>query len=401
MASIADVVIAQGYDNDEAQKGVDAAAKLGAQIHQQQMAQEELKLRQQQLQNAKYADVLQTIETGLTRVPQKARSSFFKNFLRNRAGQFGIMIDDSFIDALQSPDVNQGALGSQLVKFRNLFRMSLKNPTDSDIQKQVAMAVSDLQSTFNGDVTKFGPFLNNAMSAESMAFERGNRREQQQDQYDETKEKQITLDLKGSFDQNVKNDRIKLQAVDTVLTMLNGNNPVSHKAAQAQMTKAMEGGGVMTDQDVVRYGGSSDLLSRAKQFLNTSYEGELTDANRKLMQETMNELRSVVTAKIMDEENRQVAAGAAMGVRPDKIRQVLGAGFTTQPRVGGKGAKEKPEAAAVLEQKVKAAVASVKKNFADLSKVDPAKLRESLSKSNDKKVVDRVMQELGLERKAK
>lgn len=167
--SIANMIV--GNALQQAQKAPDIVgsyakgAELAQTMQNMQLQREQLELTKQKAEIEKLSALTGMLETGLTRVPKKAQPAYFKGVRDNVAGKLKIGMTDEFFDALTSPDVNQGAVGEQIVAFRAAAKEAAQT---GDYTKAKEMA-SGLLAAFGGDVTKFGDFMNTTMGSETSA----------------------------------------------------------------------------------------------------------------------------------------------------------------------------------------------------------------------------------------
>jgi hypothetical protein len=180
-------------------------------------------------------------------------------------------------------------------------------------------------------MTKFGPFMNSAFSAEVAAFAQEQTQKAVQGRFEASQGRQANQyqqsqlrGFKKDFDARTAKERERLVAANNALEMLLSNNPVGEQAVITQLAKLSGEVGALTDTDVARYGGSKDLVERAKQMTTSLLTGELTEANRKYLTQIARMYKRVVQNKISAEATRDAeSAERVLGVPKDQVFSVI------------------------------------------------------------------------------
>lgn len=107
---------------------------------------------------------------------------------------------------------------------------------------------------------------------------------------DRTLRWQITNGFKA--EPGVSNLYTDLQNANRVDGLLTQNNPISDNAVRFYVAKQVQGGGVLSNQDIQELGGSKSILDRMNQIITEKSSGRLSDANREYYNKLTKKLKS-------------------------------------------------------------------------------------------------------------
>ncbi len=107
---------------------------------------------------------------------------------------------------------------------------------------------------------------------------------------DRTLRWQITNGFKA--EPGVANLYTNLQDANRVDGLLTQNNPIADNAVRFYIAKQVQGGGVLSNQDIAELGGSKSILDRTNQIIAEKSSGRLSDANREYYNKLTEKLKS-------------------------------------------------------------------------------------------------------------
>lgn len=329
--SLADQIIGSALESSQskptsAQDSLNSILSLGQGLQQLQVNRQRLEQQKQELAENKMNRFLNTINTGLTKIPKGAQGAFFDKVVRSQADQLGIPLTDTFLDVLKKDEESRTAFAAGLSEMLNAG--GFKN-LDDETKAKVVQGLSDPERLPElMDLTK--GLISQQAQADRFAASLGIRREGQERE-DLNKERTRLMQVKNSFNSRIKAFKDRLGAADNALALLNSNKPISDEAVKTQIARLSGEVGALTDQDVARFGGAKDLLSRGKQLVETLSTGKLTPENKKQLVQITRELRSVVANKIKAEAQTDVESAQDLGLNPSQVQKVLGAERIVQP----------------------------------------------------------------------
>lgn len=164
MATLADMLVGSAQQSVTQKLGPANAAGLAQVLEQARNNRAKLEHDKEVLELTKQDKMVGRIEIGLTKVPKRAQAAYFKQ-LQNEAGQLKMGMSDDFFTALQSPDVNQGAVAADMANFRLAYRNGLRTGDFSEVK---ALSPKLLEA-FGGNVETFGSYMNTVMGSETAA----------------------------------------------------------------------------------------------------------------------------------------------------------------------------------------------------------------------------------------
>lgn len=128
------------------------------------------------------------------------------------------------------------------------------------------------------------------------------------------KQQGVTNIGKVQTDFNKDKDVVKanagLAAAEDAEELLDVNNPITSEAVKTSLARLSGEVGVLTDQDVSRFGGSKAVSSRIQQSLQQMYDGKLTAQNRQFMKEIITAFKNARNRQI-DKSRQKYADQAA------------------------------------------------------------------------------------------
>lgn len=101
---------------------------------------------------------------------------------------------------------------------------------------------------------------------------------------------QITNGFK--YEPGVSSLYTNLQDANRVQGLLTQNNPIADNAVRFYIAKQVQGGGVLSNQDIQELGGSKSILDRTNQIIAEKSSGRLSDANREYYNKLTEKLKS-------------------------------------------------------------------------------------------------------------
>lgn len=107
---------------------------------------------------------------------------------------------------------------------------------------------------------------------------------------DRTLRWQITNGFKS--EPGVANLYTNLQDANRVEGLLTQNNPIADNAVRFYIAQQVQGGGVLSNQDIAELGGSKSILDRIDQIIAEKTSGRLSDANRAYYNKLTEKLKS-------------------------------------------------------------------------------------------------------------
>lgn len=223
MAGIVDVLMKStgeqlATSGDNIQGSVNKGIALAQHIENLQQQKQELELKKDDLGLRKVNAAVDAVSTGLTKVPKKAQAAYFKSMRENIGGKLGVNMSDEFFQALTSPDVNQGAIANTMVQFREAVKRA---QATKDFSEAKALAQPILEA-MEGDVVKFGDFLNTAVGNETTAWAQKESLQEKQKQFSEEPARTVDTDLKKKVNAEFVrvNEKGGLASVDARLKKL-------------------------------------------------------------------------------------------------------------------------------------------------------------------------------------
>lgn len=174
----------------------------------------------------------------------------------------------------------------QFAKMQNELRLQeMKQQRDQEKQ---------IRSVFVSDFKKNPePYLQFEQSGGRLNFindlSEGNR-DQNVLRRDRTLRWQITNGFKS--EPGVANLYTNLQDANRVDGLLAQNNPIADNAVRFYVAKQVQGGGVLSNQDIQELGGSKSILDRMNQIITEKSSGRLSDVNREYYNKLTQKLKS-------------------------------------------------------------------------------------------------------------
>ncbi len=269
MASLAELMFKEASQNIRDSKldpsAITKAFQGGAQLAQKR---QQIEQQGQQIKNAKEQAgfhqlkfVTNNIKDGLTKVPKKARRSFFKNVVRPQAEKAGMKMDDAFIDSILSDDVDTDMLVQDIIGFDSALRKG-----DTGAARDFAPNVLE---AMNGDATKFAKYTSSIRNAEAMGKAREVKETRLAEQFSTGQENlatrrftdfvgKVSTDVESRFrkiDEQKAGVRLAHKELGGIMAdFKDGKVPsiLSFNAASRGMAKAFNSG-AMTDRDVADF----------------------------------------------------------------------------------------------------------------------------------------------------
>lgn len=317
MATLAETLIAGAQDNiarttPDMQSSVNAGIELAMKKEALDQQREATASKLKELEVTKYERVGKAIEAGSNLKDGGAQTAYFNSYLpKLNAAMGNILPEDTMQLLTKSPEFRQKfmALKSQVQRGELSFEEAVTQLSPEQLA-QVDDSLLEAEKFAQSEEGKGMRAMTMAAGQESR-FSRAQGR-----QSDQFKKGQLAQQ-KSKFDSLVAEDRKKLTAADNALQLLNIDKPISSEVAKTQLARLAGEVGALTEQDLNRFGGSKDLLSRANQIATTLTSGKMTPESRKQLKQIATEFRTVVQNKIDTEARRQAQSGSALLELPE------------------------------------------------------------------------------------
>jgi hypothetical protein len=122
------------------------------------------------------------------------------------------------------------------------------------------------------------------------------------------------IGFKTRLDSKQAPDRKRLDAANNAIELLRIDGPIASEVAKTQMARLAGEVGNLTEQDIERFGGSKDLLSRINQFREKHESGKLTKSNKKQLEQITREFRKIIVTKMIATARDDAKAAASLGL---------------------------------------------------------------------------------------
>lgn len=207
-------------------------------------------------------------------VKQKLRSDQLENLLRQYQNS----------TMKQKVDPNS-ELSKATRKMAEKFGLQLDASVPAEAAKELmddARQYQQLQETVAArrDVARENAAIRNMMFRERQDFKEMQNREQEAQRrvsnLEKTQSNYNKDKLVGKFQE-------QLSSADDAEALLLSNNPIADEVSKGKIARLSGEVGVLTDQDIKRFAGSTATLSKAKQAFEQAKSGKLSDENRQLM----------------------------------------------------------------------------------------------------------------------
>ena len=349
MATLAERIISGAQQNvQESTPDIAGAINQGSQIaarmEQAQAARKKLEVQKQQMQLQKINSMANAIFK-MDKIKDPTTQRLFQNnFLPKQAQALGLEIEPDQLKFLTTPEnrvklsaikaqAERGEIGAEeLTAFVSDPTALVDYEIPPDLRAQAAGVAAE--------------GISKRLGRESQEKARGLQGEKFE--FAKQKEKRDRLvQVKKGFDSTIKKERERMTAADNALSLLNSGKPISEEVVKTQLARLAGEVGNLTENDISRFGGSKDLISRGKQFFTTLSTGKLTPENKKQLIEITNEFRNVVSKKIELEGKRSAKGAEQLGLTPKEV-----SGFLDVPSVTAKASKNtKPKSSNLLKGK--------------------------------------------------
>jgi hypothetical protein len=314
--SIADMLV-QGTIQAGQKAGDDI--KTGAQLAQtvEQIASNRAMLEQkrQELQMQKVEKLTTAMEVGAKMKSKSARNAYFKNYIPNMQNALGLQ------DFIPQETMAMIQADPEQAKKFSLLKTKIFNGDMTYDQAVATMEPEEWAMLDDSEVVQLE-------AAEKFRVQQGNTtaragmiNNRSEGQFDITQYQKV----KDDFEANTKESRSALTNVMNAKGLLEVDGPISSEAVKTQLARLTGEKGPLTDQDVARFGGSRDLISRFETTVERLASGKITPETKAEYQKIIGEFGSVLRAKIAEEEDRQVASAEALGLDGNRARKVLSA----------------------------------------------------------------------------
>ncbi len=170
-------------------------------------------------------------------------------------------------------------------KMAEKFGLQLDASVPAEAAKELmddARQYQQLQETVAArrDVARENAAIRNMMFRERQDFKEMQNREQEAQRrvsnLEKTQSNYNKDKLVGKFQE-------QLSSADDAEALLLSNNPIADEVSKGKIARLSGEVGVLTDQDIKRFAGSTATLSKAKQAFEQAKSGKLSDENRQLM----------------------------------------------------------------------------------------------------------------------
>lgn len=129
--------------------------------------------------------------------------------------------------------------------------------------------------------------------------------------------------FKTQFDSETKKARSLIDTGDNIINLLASGGPIAAKAVTSQLPRMAGEVGVLTDNDVARWGGAQDLMSRMDTFMTKIGTGDLTEATRKEYKAIVGEFQAVAKNKLKYDMERTLDSAEGQKLDRARMEQVL------------------------------------------------------------------------------
>ena len=142
-------------------------------------------------------------------------------------------------------------------------------------------------------------------------------------------------------DKLIANWRETIEKSSLAREQLAAKNPIMDEVVKFAIAKASQGGGVLTDKDLERFQGSSELVNKMQQVYNRSANGMMTDADRKFMGEVIDLIDKRSRERLSAAVDRYAqAAKPTYGIEAKQARAVLEPLYPMENSPMGQGAPD-------------------------------------------------------------
>lgn len=337
MAGIADLLIQSGLKSSMEQADVTGAAASGAQmgaqlaqtINNTQKTRADIEAEKQKIQLMKVDKLTSAMEIG-AKIPSKsARNAYFKNYIPSMQAALGLQ---DFVPpetmAMIQADPEQAKKFS-LLKTKIMNGAMTYDQAVASMQPEEWAMLDDKEVLQMEAAEKF-----RVQQQEQNARAPGDRLA---DQFAKNK----MIDFKKQFDTATNKLRERYIAGNTAVNLIELGNPIADEASKGQIARLSGEVGVLTDQDIARFGGSKAINERMQQAITQAYEGKLTKENRALLKTVATRIRSSVETEIRNQEKRVIEGAAEVGIDREKMRNMIGLDYVLGGGAAPSGADPK------------------------------------------------------------
>ena len=122
-----------------------------------------------------------------------------------------------------------------------------------------------------------------------------------------------------------KSNKDAYDSADAISGLIKTGNPVAQEAGIVKLARATLGGGVLTDRDVDRFGGSSAVDDRFNRIKEKALKGTLTSADKKFVLDTAKLLKTRASNNVnrfVDDEIESLSI--IQNIDKDRLNPILG-----------------------------------------------------------------------------
>lgn len=316
--------------------GIQEGAALAAQAEAIKMRRQEFEHKRQLFEGQKDGMFLKDFKTYQDIKNPKMKKLYGEGMIK-RAETRGTPIAEEFKSVI-TQDVLDPNATSQVISnyFSELDRsMAAGRPTEGFTEARAQFA----EAVYNGNLEAVVGLEAQQIRSDKAASAQADAAQFRKDKEETRKQEKAqsaVRNIKKDFDSNIKDNRKRLEAADNALVLLSQDRPISEEVVKTQLARLAGEVGNLTEQDLARFGGSKDLVSRGRQLLTTLATGKLTPENKKQLIGIAKAFRKVVVAKIRAEGKRQIEGATVQGAAPADVQRALNIEGILKPAVNNK-----------------------------------------------------------------
>lgn len=269
------------------QRLIQAQEEEGKIKQKQWEAEQPLKQAQLEIERSKIAGSgpAEVSEAGLAAFGNNSPlANVVRGFKKNEAGNY-----------LVPQDIYKTAVGEYIKNAPGLSGLTATNPIVIQTAKRLGVPIESVATS--------GAKLPELIKS-NLTYSGGEAGRTQSQQQWERKEKGNLLEgARKEFVLQTKDDVDAIAAAQTVKRLVDTNNPAWQEAAKTLLARGSGEKGVLSDRDIVRYGGSGGWSQRIQQFFAKASNEGWTPENKQAYIQLADEYESMARKKISDMQN--------------------------------------------------------------------------------------------------
>lgn len=328
MATLAEQLVGSALQSSQQApditKSITSGAALAQSVQQVQQNREKIELEKQQHQLMKVDKLTSAMEAGAKMKSKSARNAFFKNYIPSMQQALGLQ------DFIPADTMKMIEADPEEAKKFSLLKTKIMN---GDMTYDQAVAQMDPEAWVvmdDNEVLQLEASEKFRIQQQEMNKRSENPNNRLENQFDVRQYQEV----KNDFDTATKDVRGEIVAGQKAMAALESGGPIAASSVRTQLARMSSEKGPLSDTDLQVYGGSQDLFTRMKTFIEKNKSGNLAPETRKEYEDLIGEYMSVAQAKVGAELDRSSQSASGLGLDPERAKKVIAADNYLKP-VGG------------------------------------------------------------------